>query len=354
MRVRKEKDYISIFNEKTGTYIRSGKIVEGKDTGVDPFMASFPELLDVGIMGHCKHGKTGLCMKSGIECYQDGLHADNENMSLEDFSRIAKECNGKTFQFALGGCGDPDQHENFKEILEICKENNIVPNFTSSGLGMDKEIAVLCKKYCGAVAISWYRSSYTVKAINVLLESGVKTNIHYVLNKDTLSEAIDLLDKGGFPIGINAIVFLLHKPVGLGSREKMVEVSDNEFIKLLKMIDMNSFPYKIGFDSCTVPSLISFCNDIDINSLDTCEGARWSAYISADMKMLPCSFDNQDQRWAVDLRNHTIADAWSSSTFDNFRNSFREACPECKNRAYCMGGCPICPEIVICKERITK
>lgn len=351
MRVRKEKEFISMFNEKTGVYIRSGVIVEGKDTGTDPFMASFPELLDVGIMGYCKHGQTGLCLKSGIECYQDGLHADNENMSLEDFSRIAEECDGKTFQFALGGCGDPDQHENFKEILEICKIYNIVPNFTSSGLGMDKEIATLCKEYCGAVAISWYRSSYTINAIKTLLEAGVKTNIHYVLNRDTLQEAIDLLDNGGFPIGINAIVFLLHKPVGLGSREKMIEASNRKFIELLEKVDKNRYPYKIGFDSCTVPSLISFCNDININSLDTCEGARWSAYISADMKMLPCSFDNQDKRWAVDLRDHTIADAWASDTFENFRSSFREACPECKNRAVCMGGCPICPEIVICKEK---
>jgi len=351
MRVRKEKEFISMFNEKTGAYIRSGIIADGKDTGIDPFMASFPELLDVGIMGHCKHGQTGLCMKSGIECYQDGLHANNENMSLEDFIRIAEECDGKTFQFALGGCGDPDQHENFKEILENCKTHNIVPNFTSSGLGIDKEIAALCKEYCGAVAISWYRSSYTLKAINTLLETGVKTNIHYVLNKDTLSEAIDLLDNGGFPVGINAVVFLLHKPVGLGSREKMIEVSSIEFMELLKRVDKNSYPYKVGFDSCTVPCLISYCNNIDIDSLDTCEGARWSAYISADMKMLPCSFDNQDKHWAVDLRNYTIAEAWWSLNFEDFRKKFREACPNCKNRTVCMGGCPICPEIVICNEK---
>jgi len=29
---------------------------DGRDTGIDPFMASFPHLLDVGIMGHCAHG----------------------------------------------------------------------------------------------------------------------------------------------------------------------------------------------------------------------------------------------------------------------------------------------------------
>lgn len=350
MRIRKEKDFVSMFDENTGHYLRSGIIADGKDTGIDPFMSSFPELLDVGIMGHCKHGKTGLCIKAGIECYQDGLHADNSNMSLEDFRRIAEECKGKTFQFALGGCGDPDQHENFREILEICKAYKITANFTSSGFGMNPSIAELCKVYCGAVAISWYRSPYTINAINMLVGAGVKINIHYVLNKETISEAIALLDQNGFPKGINAIVFLLHKPVGLGSYEKMIDASNRDFTDFLRRIDEKRYPYKIGFDSCTVPSLISYCKNIAIDSLDTCEGARWSAYISADMKMLPCSFDNQDKRWAVDLKNHSIQDAWNSDVFNDFRKSFREACPDCVHRTVCMGGCPIRPEIVLCER----
>ena len=57
MKIRKEKDFISFFDEITGQYVRTGIIENGKDTGRDPFMASFPELLDIGIMGHCAHGK---------------------------------------------------------------------------------------------------------------------------------------------------------------------------------------------------------------------------------------------------------------------------------------------------------
>lgn len=348
MRIRKESNFVSMFDEKTGKYIRSGIIEKGKDTGVDPFMSSFPELLDVGIMGHCKHGQSGLCIKAGIECYQDGLHSDNENMTIEDFKSIVSQCAGKTYQFALGGCGDPDQHESFGEILKMCVENKIVPNFTSSGLGMNEDITLLCKQYCGAVAISWYRSEYTIKAIKMLLDKGVKTNVHYVLNKDTVKEAIELLNNNGFPTGLNAIIFLLHKPVGLGSHDKMIDSQNASFKELLRLIDEKMFPYKIGFDSCTVPSLLSYCKQIEPESLDTCEGARWSAYITADMKMLPCSFDNQDKKWAVDLKKYSIQDAWDSDTFGDFRKSFKTACVDCCNRNTCMGGCPIRPEIVIC------
>ena len=347
MKMRKENAFISYFNERTGEYIRTGIIENSVDTGRDPFMSSFPELLDIGIMGHCKHGKLGLCQKAGVECYQDGLHACNQNMSLEDFAWIAEQCGGETYQFALGGCGDPDQHEHFEEILKICHEKGIVPNFTTSGLGMTEEIAQLCKAYCGAVAVSWYRSSYTDRAIKLLLDAGVKTNVHYVLSKDTIEEAFERLERG-FGADINAVVFLLHKPVGLGTKEQMITPDNERFWELLDFINAYDFPFKIGFDSGTVPAILSL-EKIDGKLLDTCEGARWSAYISADMKMMPCSFDNQQNRWTVDLRDHTIKEAWDSIVFEEFREHFRLSCPDCDRREICMGGCPIVPEITLCK-----
>ena len=147
--------FLSMFNPKTGAYVRTGIINEhGLDIGVDPFMASFPHLIDVGIMGHCIHGKTGLCVKAGVGCYQSGLTVEEPNMRLEDFVDIAKQCKGRVNQFALGGRGDPDQHENFAEILTTCAKNNIVPNFTTSGYGLTSQMAELAKRYCGAVAVS--------------------------------------------------------------------------------------------------------------------------------------------------------------------------------------------------------
>ena len=66
----KKYNFRYFFDSVTGAYIRTGILDDdGNDTGVDPFMASFPHLIDVGIMGHCIHGKTGLCVKAGIGCY---------------------------------------------------------------------------------------------------------------------------------------------------------------------------------------------------------------------------------------------------------------------------------------------
>ena len=192
------------FDTENGAYIRTGILDEnGKDTGVDPFMGAFPHLIDVGVMGHCIHGKTGLCVKAGIECYQRGLTVQQDNMTVDNFRWIAEQCKGKCNQLALGGKGDPDQHEHFEELLRISRENNLVPNFTTSGYGMTPEIASLCKRYCGAVAVSWYRSEYTLNAIQMLQDVGVKTNIHYVLGRNSIDEAVDRLERNDFPEGVN-------------------------------------------------------------------------------------------------------------------------------------------------------
>ena len=335
------------FDTETGAYIRTGILDEnGNDTGVDPFMASYPHLIDVGIMGHCIHGKTGLCAKAGIGCYQSGMLVEEPNMTVEDFKWIAEQSKGRCNQFALGGRGDPDQHEHFEEILKICHNNMIVPNFTTSGYGMTPEIAELCKKYCGAVAVSWYRNDYTLQAIQMLLETGVKTNIHYVLGKNSIDEAIERLRKSDFPLGINAVIFLLHKPAGQGSKNNILSADDPRVATFFAELD-KSHPFKIGMDSCNVPGAINFCKKIMPESLDTCEGGRFSCYIGADMKMVPCSFD-QRKKYEVSLREMSIVEAWNSEPFEQFRNKMRCACPTCEKRESCMGGCPLMPEIVFC------
>ena len=348
----KKNRFASCFNPKTGYYARTGVLDEnGIDTGVDPFMCSFPELIDVGIMGFCKHGKSGLCVKSGVQCYQNGLETIHPNMTLEDFERIVYECKGKVYQFALGGRGDPDQHENFKEILECCTSNSIVPNFTSSGLGFNSEIVDLCKKHCGAVAISWYRQPHTIRAIKMLIDAGVKTNIHYVLGNNSIDEAIQRLMYDDFPEGINAIIFLLHKPVGLGKQDNVLSMTDNRVKEFFRLVE-EKHRFKIGFDSCTVPGIINFTSKINPDSYDTCEGARWSMYITADMKALPCSFDNQDLKWAYDISDDTIQNAWDSKQFEGFRKHFRKSCALCDRRSGCMGGCPIRKEVVLCNRDV--
>lgn len=351
-----ENRFAEAFNRETGKYIRTGIIsMNGRDTGVDPFRRSLAALLDVGIMGSCQHGRSGLCVKAGVQCYQNGLGTVQPDMSYEDYRSIIEQVKGKVMQIALGGRGDPNKHKFFGDIIKLTYKNGIIPNYTTSGLGLTDGEVEVTKRFCGAVAVSWYRSVYTIEAIERFVKAGITTNIHYVLSDSSIQEAIDRLrgDIFTFPTGVNAVVFLMHKPVGLGSQEEVLRMDNpklKEFFSIVDNWDVEQKKYKIGFDSCSIPGILNFTKQIDLDSLDTCEGARFSAYITPDMIMTPCSFDNQKLEYGVSLRENTIQEAWDSEAFNRFRDKLTGRCSGCAIRNSCMGGCPLTPEIVLCDK----
>lgn len=342
--------YKSVFDPETGMGIRSNVYdKDGRDTGEDPFMGSFPELLDVGIMGHCAHGKSGLCLRSGVECYQDGVGLSEENMSLENFKKIIDECRGRTFQVALGGRGDPDMHEDFVPIMQYARENGVVPNYTTSGFGLDERLLPDIKRFCGAVAVSWYRNEYTDRALRLFLSAGLKTNIHYCLSNSTIGEAIEMIEQKKYPEKINRIIFLLHKPVGLGRQENVLSVYDERVRYFFSLFDRKENLDRVGFDSCSVPALLTFTENIHPMCIEACEAGRFSAYISPDNRLYPCSFE-KDPRCGVSLEGSSIEKAWNSTPFEAFRARQKDKCPGCPRYGQCFAGCPVVPEITICKS----
>lgn len=337
--------FFESFNPETGVYFRSGVLDEhGKDTGVDPFMRCFPSLIDIGIMNRCVCAE-----RCKVDCYQKAIDRTGSNMSVDDYREIMRQCDGKVFQVALGGAGDPDTHESFESIMRITREHGIVPNFTTSGIAFNKNKAKICSELAGAVAVSEHNADYTCRAIDLLHDSGVKVNVHYVLSNESIDVAIERL-KRNFYSGLNAVVFLLYKPIGLGKMGKVLRPDDPRLAEFFKVIEEHPFKHKIGFDSCTASAIVNYCNKIDMNSLDYCEGARHSMYIDADLNAMPCSFGNQDSQWFVSLRNHTIEEAWNSDIFERFRDSLRNSCQNCSKRLSCAGGCPICRDTVLCNK----
>lgn len=357
--LRKYRDYenrfVEVFDTSDGFYLRSGILDDfGKDTEVDPFMRQMPNLIDIGIMGHCVHGKSGLCLKSGVQCYQNGLEIHKPNMRFYDYKTIIDEVKDHVFQVALGGRGDPNQHERFEDFLAYAYHNGVTPNYTTSGLGLTPEMVELTRKYCGAVAVSYYRNKHTYAAIKAFTDAEIITNIHYVLAKNTIDEAIYNLRNDGFPIGVNAVVFLLHKPVGLGKHVNCLSPDDEKVKEFFDLIDNWKGNFQIGFDSCSIAGVLNLTKNISKVSIDACEAARFSMYISADMIAVPCSFDAKAY-WGVDLFSHSIKEAWNSQRFNDFRAIQKGACPGCGERSDCYGGCPIVPSITLCgrKERTT-
>lgn len=338
-------NFKTYFNLENGDYLRTGILDEnGTDSGIEPFKASFPHLLDIGIMGHCKRGLLNKCK---VDCYQSGKYINEPNMSLGDYKDIIMQSEGRVFQVALGGRGDPDEHENFEEILYFTREHNIIPNLTSSGYFFTREKAKIIKRYCGACAISFYEDEHSDNAVSLLLSEGVTTNIHFVLGNNSIDKAIYILENINKFEGINRFIFLLYKPIGQGTDTNILDISHEKLKYLVELMEDNID--KIGFDSCFVPAIVNLSSKIDVKCFDFCEAGRFSCYISPDFKISPCSFE-RTKKFDIDLKNYSIEDAWNSKLFDSFTAKFKTSCPQCKKREFCMGGCPITNKITLCKE----
>ena len=87
------------FDTEMSIYIRTGiPDADGKDTGIDPFVASYPHLINV-VRGIASMAKRGLCVKAGIGCSQSGLIIEQPN----NFRTIAGQSMGCCNHLALCG-----------------------------------------------------------------------------------------------------------------------------------------------------------------------------------------------------------------------------------------------------------
>jgi radical SAM protein with 4Fe4S-binding SPASM domain len=330
-----EENYSVIFNKSTGFFARIEK--KGYE---EPFWSkNGPELLDISITNYCENN----CKF----CYRNS-NINGNHISLDDYNLIIKQAREiGVLQVALGG-GNPNQHPHFIEILESTFKSGIVPSYTTNGDGLTSDILLATKNYCGAMALSAYKPYEKLKSIIDRINTfDIKLNIHFLLDKNTINDAINwLVNPPEFLNHINAIIFLNYKPIN-SSDEQLLRKSSRlkEFFRLVN----KKHNFKIGFDSCSVSGIVK---EMDVNPtyFESCEAAKFSAFISEDMKMYPCSFMADTELFA-DLRSNSIIDIWQNDiTFRKFRDSIRNNnCKDCKDEKLCHGGCLFIPDINLCK-----
>lgn len=337
----KNENYSVLFNQKTGCLAR----VEKQGFLEPEFSRHGPELLDISITNWCDKGCTF--------CYRNS-NIDGKHMSLKDYKSIlnqASECD--VFQIALGG-GNPNQHPDFIEILKATREKNIIPSYTTNGRGLTSEIITASKKYCGAIAVSYYGDDDFFKAIEVLKSNEIKTNIHFLLSSETIGIAIKWLEeKPEFLNEINAVVFLNYKPVGKFKDKTKLLNNSKQLANFFDLISKNNFKFKIGFDSCTISYISRYLENIDDKYIESCESGRFSAFIDENLDLYPCSFMVKDYN-GISLKSDSLLNKWiNSKQFNKIREKeLDKLCIECKTSNICNGGCPIFKEINSCNEII--
>ena len=333
-----EQHYKTVFSQRTGFFVRLEE-----DGHEEPFWAEDgPELLDLSITNYCER-----CCEF---CYR-GANTSGRHMPLEDMECVVKQAkDAGVLQIALGG-GNPNQHPQFVEVLRIVREHGIVPSYTSNGEGLTDDILKTTKKYCGAMALSLYPPyEHYDQLAEHISDMGIKLNLHVILKSDT----IDLLtawfkEPPVLFSHINAVIVLNYKPIR-GSQD--LSIKDGERLKAFYEAASTCKSVKIGFDSCCVPGIVTWMK-VDPALIDSCEAARFSAFVSEDMRMYPCSFMANTEQYG-DLRKERLLDIWQNhSAFVRHRETVRhKRCVGCMYQLVCKGGCVFMSEINQCKYNL--
>lgn len=343
LRVNRYKDlgYSTFFNARTGFFARVPE--DGKR---EPFWSPHgPELMDISITNWCDKG-CAFCYKSSTQ--------HGACMALADYKRVIDQAADMgTLQIALGG-GNPNQHPDFIEILDYTWAKGIVPNYTTNGRGLTDAILAATRRNCGAVAVSAYPPYCdTAETIRLLTDNGVKLNVHYIVDAESVDTAIDWLrDPPEFFKAINALIFLNYKPSGRKVfEEKMLRhsVRLDEFFELATAADAK---LKVGFDACCVSGVFARTN-ASTALVDACDAGRFSLYVAEDMKVYPCSFQSGLIEGDLLSDDTSLLDIWhTSENVRSFRRYFAsDRCGDCSHRQSCMNGCSLFDQLVVCGNR---
>jgi len=285
-------------------------------------------------------------------CYR-GSTKRGTHMSVDDYETIMLQaCDMHVLQVALGG-GNPNQHPAFCEILALTRRKyGIVPNYTTNGRGLTDDVLKATKQFCGAVAVSaYYPYAEMSAAIEALTSRSIKTNVHFVLTRDSVETAIDwLLAPPSFLGQVNAIIFLNYKPVGRYPKLDLLLNRSGRVREFFKAATEKRFKFKVGFDACSVSGIAKFAN-VPGSFYDGCDAGRFSMFISEDMRMYPCSFMVADYDGVL-IDGSNMRDRWQNDElFQRMRDKLGSSnCLECDQSHICRGGCPVFPEVNLCGE----
>jgi len=243
----------------------------------------YREFYDVKVTSFCN----GFCNY----CYQNSTNnVKHDNDIINKFKSFFENLtdNQKPFQIAFGG-GEPTSHPKFPELLKVCYDMDIVPNYTTNGMWISdsklkqKRILEATIKYCGGVAVSTHEhlEKYWTEAINIYLENNIFTNLHIIIgDKKSIDTFLNIYEK--YKDKIKYFVLL---PLTAQGRAKEAFVDWEYFQKNIK-----GSPKDIAFGANFYPYLTKDPNRFKVSLY---EPEIMSAYIDLEtMKVYKSSFSN--------------------------------------------------------------
>lgn len=249
-----------------------------------------PETIDVAITQKCGFGCSF--------CYQSST-PDQAHAPMELIENILTAFVEPPYQIAYGG-GSPTTHPEFATILRLTRESNIVPNYTTEGAYISKEIIEATNKYCGGVSMtfhSWKGEEWFEKQYRKFDEAiTAHKNIHLIFDRDVVKNMrylMGLQERMGKTLSV--ILLAYYPDVGRGTAELLPTFATlhKDFPDVCREAVASGM--KIAFSEGLLPYFLRR-DLLDVSQAMASEG-RYSCYISEYGAMRKSSFSKSS--WSI-------------------------------------------------------
>lgn len=297
---------------------------------------------------------TNSCSARCRHCYMDSGEKDAGEMAGEEFRRVIDLlAEMGVFHVALGG-GEALERPDFFELAAYVRARGIVPNLTTNGLLLTKEIAARCGVFGQVnVSVDWIGHSEEasgggsamarrVKGLDLLLEAGINAGLNCVVTRQNFERLAEVLAYAG-ERKLADVEFLRLKPSGRGKLDyferRLTAAQNREFFPTIKRLSQQyGAPVKI--DCSFVPMFCWHRPDkalMEQFSVYGCEAANVLLGVRSDGKFGGCSFLPGDESI------FELPKLWNGSEtlsrLRQWKNRAGEPCRACGYLDICKGGC---------------
>ncbi len=307
---------------------------------------SAPTEVHVVLSRRCAAGCTG--------CYVDAT-PQGAALSLEEACKILDQLAGMgVFHVALGG-GEALELDYLFKVAEHAHKVGIVPNLTTSGLGLSRELAARCAVFgqinvsVDGVGAAYQRARgfdgfrHAERALEWLRAVKAQVGINCVVSRssfDGLREVARLAKR----LDLNELELLRFKPVGRGLAHLGEELSPEQAKKIypLALRLAARFRLRVKLDCSFAPMVFwhkpsaaaaAFFN------VQGCVAGDVLAAVTPEGQLTGCSFCGQPE---ADARVPGAMQAAWGAGFREFREHAKgaaEPCASCNYLSLCRGGC---------------
>ncbi|MBN1953487.1 MAG: radical SAM protein [Anaerolineae bacterium] len=365
------RDYAPFF---VGYLCEKGFVVEGAGEGglervaavcdaaptttAPPRALAAPETIHFSVTGRCDQACAG-CFYSA----RPGSAVSPTDAPFKLFERVVRQAaEARVFQLALGG-GEPLLHPCLLEMVRLARQNRILPNLTTNGNLLDRDVAEELKEAgLGQVQISLNGASeatnqatrpnfaQSIAAIAACQAAGLQFGINFLLTRSSLPD-LEAVIRLGQSKGAATVNLLRPKPPttdGDWLERESPAAADYRGVQAVLQRFQAAERTPAPVTRITIDASLTFLlSDRSPQALYRagvwgCSAARKFVTVTQDGDVLPCSH----VRWS-DVGEGDVMRAWRESSvmarFRGLEEIARGNCRRCRHLPQCRG----CPAVVM-------